>query len=98
VDNNWKITGIDLSSSFKEDVFEMLRSRVLAIPASEDGRTLNVKVLNIYEMIDEGFLKMMIYVVEPGDNLWAIAQKYGLTWEELNTLNDWKIRNFSARE
>jgi len=26
--------------------------------------------------------------VEPGDNLWAIAEKYGMTWEELNEFND----------
>jgi LysM repeat protein len=27
-------------------------------------------------------------VVQTGDNLWAIAEKYGLTWEELNEIND----------
>jgi len=88
VDNNWKITGVDLESPFKETIFNMVRSGELNIPTSEDGRTLNVKALNVFELIDDGTLKASTYIVEPGDNLWAIAQKYGLTWEELNKLND----------
>ena len=27
-------------------------------------------------------------MVQTGDNLWAIAEKYGLTWEELDEIND----------
>lgn len=88
VDNNWKITGVDLESPLKETVFDMVRSGELKIPTSEDGRTLNVKGLNVYELIDEGVLKVSTYVVQAGDNLWAIAEKYGMTWEELNEFND----------
>jgi len=88
VDNNWKITGIDLDSPLKETIFDMVRSGELMIPTSEDGRTLNVKALNVYELIDEGILKVSTYTVEAGDNLWAIAKKYGMTWEELNKYND----------
>jgi len=88
VDNNWKITGVDLESPLKETIFNMVRSGELNIPTSEDGRTLNVKALNVFELIDDGTLKVSTYIVEQGDNLWAIAQKYGLTWEELNKLNN----------
>jgi len=88
VDNNWKITGVDLESPLKEVIFDMVRKGELSIPTSEDGRTLNVKALNVYELIDEGILKVSAYVVQAGDNLWAIAGKYGLTWEELNKIND----------
>ena len=88
VDNNWKITGVDLESPFKEVIFDMVRKGELSIPTSEDGRTLNVKALNVFELIDEGVLKVSTYVVQAGDNLWAIAGKYGLTWEELNKIND----------
>ena len=88
VDNNWKVTGVDLESPFKEVIFDMVRKGELTIPTSEDGRTLNVKALNVFELIDEGVLKVSTYVVQAGDNLWAIAEKYGLTWEELNEIND----------
>jgi len=27
-------------------------------------------------------------VIQYGDTLWGIAGKYGLTWEELNKMND----------
>jgi LysM repeat protein len=47
-----------------------------------------VKGLNVYELIDEGVLKVSTYIVEPGDNLWAIAEKYNMTWEELNEFNN----------
>ncbi len=88
VDNNWKITGVDLESPLKEVIFDMVRKGELTIPTSEDGRTLNVKALNVYELIDEGILKVSTYVVQTGDNLWGIGQKYGLTWEELNKFNE----------
>ncbi len=91
VDNNWKITGVDLESPLKEVIFDMVRRGELNIPTSEDGRTLNVKALNVFELIDEGVLKVSTYVVQTGDNLWAIAEKYGLTWEELNEFN--KLEN-----
>jgi len=68
----------------------MVRKGELSIPTSEDGRTLNVKALNVFELIDEGVLKVSTYVVQTGDNLWAIAKKYGLTWEELNEINNLK--------
>jgi LysM repeat protein len=66
----------------------MVRKGELTIPTSEDGRTLNVKALNVFELIDEGVLKVSTYVVQTGDNLWGIGQKYGLTWEELNKFNE----------
>ena len=56
VDNNWKIVGIDLDSPYKEEVFELVREGVITIPTSEDGRTLNVESLNIYELINEGII------------------------------------------
>jgi len=88
VDNNWKITGVDLESSLKETIFNMVRSGELKIPTSEDGRTLNVKALNVYELIDEGILKASTYVIQSGDTLWGIAVEHGFTWEELNKFNE----------
>jgi len=88
VDNNWKITGVDLESPFKEVIFDMVRKGELGIPTSEDGRTLNVKALNVYELMEEGKLKVTAYVVQKGDNLWAIAKKFGFTWEELDEVNN----------
>jgi len=87
VDNNWKITGVDPNSPLKEVVFDKVRMGELMIPTSEYGRTLNVKLLNVYELIDEGMLKVSTYTVEPEDNLWAIAKKYSMTWEESKAFN-----------
>jgi 2',3'-cyclic-nucleotide 2'-phosphodiesterase/3'-nucleotidase len=88
VDNNWKVTGVDLESPFKEVIFDMVRKGELSIPTSEDGRTLNVKALNVNELMEEGKLKASVYVVQFGDTLWGIARKYKLTWEELDKMND----------
>ncbi len=35
---------------------------------------------------DDG--KTTVYIVKAGDVLWRIAEKYGLTWQELNAMND----------
>jgi 2',3'-cyclic-nucleotide 2'-phosphodiesterase/3'-nucleotidase len=88
VDNNWKVTGVDLESPFKEVIFDMVRKGELSIPTSEDGRTLNVKALNVNELMEEGKLKASVYVIQSGDTLWGIAGKYNLTWEELDKMND----------
>ena len=57
LDNNWKIDGVDLDSPYKEEIYELVREGVISIPTSEDGRTLNVEPLNIYELIDAGIIE-----------------------------------------
>lgn len=47
VDNNWKIIGFDNNVSGKEKILEKIRSGEIKIPKSEDGRTLNIKSINI---------------------------------------------------
>nr|WP_307775094.1 5'-nucleotidase C-terminal domain-containing protein [uncultured Cetobacterium sp.] len=47
VDNNWEIIGFDQNVSGKEAVIEKIKSGEIVIPMSEDGRTLNVKSINI---------------------------------------------------
>jgi 2',3'-cyclic-nucleotide 2'-phosphodiesterase/3'-nucleotidase len=91
VDNNWKITGVDLGSPLRENIFDMVRKGELTIPTSEDGRTLNIKALNVYELMEEGKSKASTYVVQSGDTLWKIAKEHGFTWEELNKFN--KLEN-----
>lgn len=87
VDNNWKITGADINEAMQEKVFEMVRDGKITIPTSEDGRTLNVKALNMGELIKNGLLSMNTYTVRSGDMLWKIAQKFGMKWEDLATAN-----------
>jgi 2',3'-cyclic-nucleotide 2'-phosphodiesterase/3'-nucleotidase len=50
VSNNWKITGIKLDYSQREEILNKVKTGEIVIPKSKDGRTLNVKSLNIYEM------------------------------------------------
>lgn len=57
VDNNWKITGADLSHPEAEKTYDMVRDGTITIPYSEDGRTPNVKSLNIYELQEQGILQ-----------------------------------------
>lgn len=55
-DNNWKITGADLEDEQKELIYEMVREGSLSIPASEDGRDLNIASLNAIELREQGVL------------------------------------------
>ncbi|WDV45351.1 5'-nucleotidase C-terminal domain-containing protein [Clostridiaceae bacterium M8S5] len=54
VDNNWKIVGVNLESPYKEEVFKLVKEGKIKIPTSEDGRTKNIKSLNVNELIKEG--------------------------------------------
>ena len=87
VDNNWKITGVTFDKDMQEKVFDLVRKGEITIPTSEDGRTKNVKALNLGELIKNGLISMNTYTVRAGDMLWKIAQNYGMKWEDLATAN-----------
>lgn len=54
VDNNWKIIGNTYEHPLKAEALAMVKSGEIEIPVSADGRTLNVKSVNIYDLIKEG--------------------------------------------
>lgn len=47
VNNNWKIIGFDSNVKGKENIIQQIKEGKLKIPRSEDGRTPNVKSINI---------------------------------------------------
>ncbi len=58
-DNNWKIIGFDFNHPLKGIVTEMIKKGEVKIPTSEDGRTPNVKAVNVYDLVKEGKLKLV---------------------------------------
>ncbi len=98
VDNNWKIIGTNYANSpYLPMVKEMLKNGTLTLPASEDGRTPNVKAINVSDLMNSGLIKETakgsVYEVKAGDALWKIAQKYKTTWQVLQELNQLKNPN-----
>ncbi|MCK8060184.1 MULTISPECIES: 5'-nucleotidase C-terminal domain-containing protein [unclassified Fusibacter] len=61
VDNNWKIIGADLEHALKSQVIDMLKAGTISIPRSEDGRTPNVKSLNIIDLLKDGTISSTDY-------------------------------------
>ncbi len=55
VDNNWEIIGLT-ESDRKDAVYQLIKDGTITIPVSEDGRTPNVKSINVNELIQEGIL------------------------------------------
>lgn len=49
-DNNWKIVGFDPNLPEKDSVYTLIKAGIIKIPASEDGRTPNVKSINIADV------------------------------------------------
>jgi len=56
VDNNWSIVNADLNHPLKDDIMKMIVDGDIQIPRSEDGRTPNVKSINVYELMQEGII------------------------------------------
>lgn len=54
VDNNWEIIGVDLNHPLRDYIIKMVKNGELEVPRSADGRTPNVKSLNVYELIKAG--------------------------------------------
>ncbi|MGL6153877.1 bifunctional metallophosphatase/5'-nucleotidase [Cetobacterium sp. SF1] len=50
VDNNWSIVGLEENIPGKEAVIEMIKTGEIKIPKSADGRTLNVKSINVNDV------------------------------------------------
>ena len=50
VNNNWKIIGFDPDVEGRDKILDEIRAGGIKIPASADGRTPNVKSINIYEL------------------------------------------------
>lgn len=69
LDNNWEIIGIDLNHPLRAYIIKEVNEGRIVLPTSEDGRTPNVKSLNVYELIKEG-------KIPP-----AVLEEYGLDSE-----------------
>ncbi|MBN2795719.1 MAG: 5'-nucleotidase C-terminal domain-containing protein [Clostridia bacterium] len=56
VDNNWKIIGADLNHPLKDMVIDKIIAGEILIPTSADGRTPNVKSVNVFDLMQEGII------------------------------------------
>lgn len=54
VNNNWSIVGADFEHPLKSAIFEKVKAGKIKIPTSFDGRTLNVKALNVDDVAKLG--------------------------------------------
>ncbi|SDY67004.1 2',3'-cyclic-nucleotide 2'-phosphodiesterase / 3'-nucleotidase [Proteiniborus ethanoligenes] len=54
VDNNWSVVGADLNHPLRDYIIEQVNKGEIQVPVSQDGRTPNVKALNVYELAAEG--------------------------------------------
>jgi 2',3'-cyclic-nucleotide 2'-phosphodiesterase (5'-nucleotidase family) len=55
-DNNWEIIGYDFDYVGAEKVYEMIRKGDIKIPTSSDGRTSNIKAINMNELAELGII------------------------------------------
>lgn len=61
VDNNWEIIGADLEHWGRADAVELINEGIMDIPVSEDGRTPNVKAVNLEEKVNRGeFIEVLV--------------------------------------
>lgn len=75
VDNNWKITGVSLDHPLAGQVYDLVKSGAIKIPVSADGRTPNVKSLNVYELSQNKVLNYdIVDIVSINDLHGALGQ------------------------
>ena len=56
VDNNWEIIGADLDHPLRDYIVQEINNGNIILPTSEDGRSINIKAMNVYELIEEGLI------------------------------------------
>ena len=87
--NNWEIVGVKLDYPQRDAIYEKIKNGEIIVPKSADGRTLNVKSININDYpnvkaetvsknVDE-----VLYTVQSGDTLWSIANKLDVKTAEI---------------
>lgn len=54
--SNWKIVGYNFDYVGTEKVYDLLRSGKLLVPTSADGRTSNIKAINMKELATQGII------------------------------------------
>lgn len=52
--NNWEIVGVNLDHPLRKYIVDGVNNGEIKLPTPEDGRTYNVKSLNVYELIKDG--------------------------------------------
>ncbi len=57
VNNNWSIVGADYEHPLKAEIIEKVKAGKIKIPTSFDGRTLNVRALNVDDVAKFGEVK-----------------------------------------
>ena len=57
VNNNWSIVGANFEHPLKAEILEKVKAGKIKIPTSFDGRTLNVKALNVDDVAKLGEVK-----------------------------------------
>lgn len=55
-EKNWEIIGYNFDYVGAEKVYEMIRKGEINIPTSADGRTSNVKAINMFELVKSGVI------------------------------------------
>lgn len=57
VDNNWKIVGANYDHPLRDEIIAKVKAGKIRIPTSIDGRTLNVRALNVDDVAKLGEVK-----------------------------------------
>lgn len=86
VDNNWSITGAKFDHPLREAAILLVKTGKITLPKSADGRTDNVKSLNVTDLQKQGLLPEA-YMVKGTDTLESVAAMYGTSPERLMTVN-----------
>ncbi|MEI6856740.1 5'-nucleotidase C-terminal domain-containing protein [Psychrilyobacter sp.] len=81
VHNNWEIIGVKLDYPERDAIYEMIKEGKIVIPRSVDGRTLNVKSINLKDYVVSK--EMISYTVKSADTLGVIANKFDLKISEI---------------
>lgn len=87
---NWKITGVSLDHPLKDAVYQKVKAGELKIPTSADGRTPNVKALNVYDLIKEDVLKYKVVDIVTINDFHGSIVKNGKNIGIANLVNEIK--------
>ncbi|MBZ2175889.1 5'-nucleotidase C-terminal domain-containing protein [Schnuerera sp. xch1] len=86
VDNNWEIIGADLEHPLRDYIVEQINEGNIELPSSEDGRSINIKAINVNELIEEGIISE------------EVLEKHGTSTEVEDTPSEPEVEELINRQ
>lgn len=84
IQQNWKITGVDLTAPERADVVELINDGIMSVPTTEDGKYTNIASINILDAVTQEEMDALSAKAGMNTAQFSGAKTKGAFYQQLN--------------